>query len=124
MLAQLRADIKAKLEGAYPFRIVEPGFSQRALQSPPAAVFVLTKDGKVCDEPEVVRKLIYEIALLVNYTDPVKAQIEMESIIDVAPPGPDPVVSPGAGLRTGHGRRLHAARGRWDPADLYGPNDP
>jgi len=82
MLEDLRDAIKARLEAAYPFHIVEAGFSQRALQSPPAAVFFLTADRGKNDEPTVDRVLSYEIALLVSYADPVKAQAQMEDIID------------------------------------------
>lgn len=82
MLAELRTAIKTRLETTYPFRVVEAGFSQRVLQSPPAAVFFLVDDDKITDEPEVDRSLVYEIALLVSYTDPVKAQEQIEDIID------------------------------------------
>ena len=82
MLAELRTAIKARLESAYPFRVVEAGSSQRVLQSPPAAVFFLADEDKISDEPEVDRSLVYEIALLVSYTDPVKAQEQIEDIID------------------------------------------
>jgi hypothetical protein len=86
MLAGLRAAIKARLEDAYPFRAVESGFSQRALQSPPAAVFFLVSDTKQADEPAVTRVLTYEIALLVSYTDPVKAQEQIEEMLDMVRP--------------------------------------
>lgn len=82
MLADLRTAIKARLAEAYPFRVVEAGFSQRALQSPPAAVFFLATDKGQFDEPTVTRLLTYEIALLVSYTDPVKAQEQAEEMID------------------------------------------
>ncbi len=82
MLSDLRAAIKARLEGAYPFHIVEAGFSQRALQVPPSAVFFLTEDKNLTDLPTATRGLTYEVALLVNYADPVKAQEQMEEIID------------------------------------------
>lgn len=81
-LSELRAALKARLESAYPFRVVEAGFSQRVLQSPPAAVFFLVDDDKVADEPVMDRMWVYEIALLVSYTDPVKAQEQIEDIID------------------------------------------
>ena len=82
MLSDLRGAIKDRLESAYPFRIVEAGFSQRALQTPPSAVFFLAADKKQVDLPTQARMLAYDIAFLVNYTDPVKAQEEMEDIID------------------------------------------
>jgi hypothetical protein len=86
MLANLRAAIKARLAEAYPFRVVEAGFSQRALQSPPAAVFFLVSDTGRFDEPAVTRMLTYEIALLVSYTDPVKAQEQVEEMLDMVRP--------------------------------------
>lgn len=82
MLAELRTAIKARLETAYPFRVVEAGFSQRVLQSPPAAVFFLVADTGLADEPAITRVLTYEIALLVSYTDPVKAQEQVEEMLD------------------------------------------
>lgn len=83
MLSDLRSAIKARLESAYPFRVVEAGFSQRALQSPPAAVFFLVSDKGLFDEPTMTRVLTYEVALLVSYTDPVKAQDHVEEMIDM-----------------------------------------
>ena len=82
MLADLRKAIKAKLESAYAFRVVEAGLSNRVMQSPPSAAFFLVTDKGKNDEPAVDRILTYEIALLVSYTDPVKAQEQMEEIID------------------------------------------
>jgi hypothetical protein len=80
MLSDLRAAIKERLESAYPFRVVEAGFSQRALQSPPAAVFFLVTDKGQFDEPTMTRVLTYEVALLVSYTDPVKAQDILDAV--------------------------------------------
>jgi hypothetical protein len=87
MLADLRTAIKARLAATYPFRVVEAGFSQRALQSPPAAIFFLLEDDRVADDPAMDRSLTYEIALLVSYTDPVKAQEQIEEIIDAVRDG-------------------------------------
>lgn len=83
MLAELRTAIKARLESAYPFRVVEAGFSKRVLQSPPAAVFFLVSDKGQFDEPAITRVLTYEMALLVSYTDPVKAQEQVEEMLDM-----------------------------------------
>jgi hypothetical protein len=83
MLADLRAAIKARLEAAYAFRAVESGFSQRVLQSPPSAAFFLVSDQGQADEPAVARVLTYEVALLVSYTDPVKAQEHVEEMLDM-----------------------------------------
>lgn len=82
MLAELRAAIKAKLESTHAFRAVEAGFSRRVLQSPPSAAFFLVIDQKVADDPTVARVLTYEIALLVGYADPEKAQEQIEDIVD------------------------------------------
>lgn len=82
MLKVIGDAIQAQLEGLGKFKAVEQGFSQRALQSPPSAVYFLVSDEGIVDEPAVTRKLTYEIALLINYTDPVKAQEQMEATID------------------------------------------
>lgn len=82
MLSRLRDAIKSRLETSYPFNVVEAGVSQRALQSPPAAVFFMSDDAKLADDPVVARLLTYEIALLVSYIDPVKAQEQVEEMLD------------------------------------------
>jgi hypothetical protein len=86
MLATLRPAIKARLEYAYAFKAVEPSFTQRALQSPPSAVFFLLSDEEVVNSPAVTRRLTYEVALLVSYIDPARGQEEMDAIIDAVRP--------------------------------------
>ena len=86
MLTTIGNAIKARLEGLGTFKVVERGFSKRALQSPPSAVFFLADDEEVVDDPEVTRRLIYEVALLVSYLDPAKGQEQMEAIIDAVRP--------------------------------------
>jgi len=86
MLTIIGDAIKARLEGLGLFKVVEKGFSKRALQSPPSAVFFLVDDAEGTDTPDVTRKLTYEIALLVSYIDPVKALTQMEAIIDAVRP--------------------------------------
>jgi hypothetical protein len=86
MLAAIGNAIKARLEGLGTFKVVERGFSKRALQSPPSAVFYLYSDESVTDDPESARKLTYEIALLVSYLDPEKGQVAMDELIDAVRP--------------------------------------
>lgn len=82
MLTILGDAIKARLEGLGLFKVVEKGFSKRALQSPPSAVFFLLDDERVTDSPYSMRQLTWEIALLVSYLDPVKGQAFMDDLID------------------------------------------
>lgn len=86
MLTTIGNAIKARLEGLGVFKVVERGFSKRALQSPPSAVFFLADDEEVVDDPAVTRRLVYEVALLVSYLDPAKGQEQMEAIIDAVRP--------------------------------------
>jgi len=85
MLKTLGEAIKARLEGLEVFKAVEQGFSKRALQSPPSAVFFLYDDEEVANKP-VTRKLTWEIALLVSYLDQVKGQALMHDLIDTVRP--------------------------------------
>lgn len=82
MLKVIGDAIQARLEGLGMFKAVERGFSKRALQSPPSAVFFLYDDEQVTDSPYAMRKLTYEIALLASYIDPVKGQALMDELID------------------------------------------
>lgn len=82
MLTILSDAIKARLEGLGLLKVVEKGFSKRALQSPPSAVFFLLDDERMTDSPYSMRLLTWEIALLVSYLDPVKGQAFMDDLID------------------------------------------
>lgn len=82
MLKVIGDAIQARLEGLGMFKAVERGFSKRALQSPPSAVFFLYDDEQVTDSPYAMRKLTYEIALLASYIDPVKGQALMDALVD------------------------------------------
>lgn len=82
MLAILSAATKARLEGLASFKVVEQGFSKRALQSPPSAVFFLVEDELITDSPSKTRRLTWEIAILASYLDPVRGQATMDGLID------------------------------------------
>ena len=82
MLTILGDAIKVRLEGLGIFKVVEQGFSQRVLKSPPSAVFFLAEDRRVKDSPYVMRLLAWDIALLVSFIDPSKAQPQMNDLID------------------------------------------
>lgn len=86
MLKVIGDAIQARLEGLGMFKAVERGFSKRALQSPPSAVFFLYDDEQVTDSPYAMRKLTYEIALLASYIDPVKGQAMMDALVDSVRP--------------------------------------
>ena len=86
MLATIAAAIKTRLDGLGAFKVVERGFSKRALQSPPSAVFFLAEDTMRSDKPSPTRTLTWDIALLVSYLDPVKGQETMETLIDLVRP--------------------------------------
>ena len=86
MLATIAAAIKTRLEDLGQFKVVERGFSKRALQSPPSAVFFLAEDVMRSDKPSPTRTLAWDIALLVSYLDPVKGQETMETLIDLVRP--------------------------------------
>ncbi|ADW18572.1 hypothetical protein Despr_2433 [Desulfobulbus propionicus DSM 2032] len=86
MLATIGNAIQARLEGLDAFKAVERGFSKRALQSPPSAVFFLYDDEQVTDSPYAMRRLTWEIALLVSYLDPVKGQALMDDLVDQVRP--------------------------------------
>lgn len=86
MLTIIGEAIKARLEGLGLFKVVEKGFSKRALQSPPSAVFFLYSDEVATDTPSATRRLTWEVALLVSYLDPVKGQAAMDGLIDAFRP--------------------------------------
>jgi hypothetical protein len=86
MLGTIAAAITARLEGLTVFKVVERGFSKRALQSPPSAVFYLAEDQIRTDKPSPTRTLAWDIALLVSYLDPVRGQETMETLIDLVRP--------------------------------------
>lgn len=86
MLAMIGEAIKVRLEGLGLFKVVEKGFSKRALQSPPSAVFFLYSDEMATDTPSPTRRLTWEVALLVSYIDPVKGQTAMDGLIDAVRP--------------------------------------
>jgi len=86
MLATIGDAIKARLEGLNLFKAVENGFSKRALQSPPSAVFFLSSDTIATDTPSPTRRLIWEVVFLVSYIDPVKGQGTMNEILDAVRP--------------------------------------
>ena len=86
MLTTLGDAIKARLEGLGVFKVVEQGFSKRALQSPPSAVFFLSADEEAANTPYVTRKLTWEIALLASYLDPVKGLAQMNDLVDAVRP--------------------------------------
>ena len=82
MLDIIAAAIKARLEEIGGFNTVAQGFSKRALQSPPSAVFFLVEDRDVPDAPMITRHLFWHIALVVSYIDQVKAQEAINGHID------------------------------------------
>ncbi len=86
MLTTIGNAIKTRLEGLGTFKVVERGFSKRALQSPPSAVFFLADDERVTDSPYFTRQLTWEIALLVSYLDPVIGQATMDGLVDAVRP--------------------------------------
>lgn len=86
MLNTIGEAIKARLEGLGKFNVVEKGFSKRALQSPPSAVFFLVENERVADSPYMTRLLTWEIALLAGYLDPVKGQTLMDDLVDTITP--------------------------------------
>lgn len=86
MLTTIGAAIKARLESLGVFKVVEQGFSRRAISSPPSAVFFLGSDDEVVNTPYVTRKLTWEIALLVSYLDTAKGLAEMNVLIDAVRP--------------------------------------
>lgn len=86
MLTTLGDAIKARLEGLGVFKVVEKGFSKRALQSPPSAVFFLDSDAIATDTPSPTRRLTWEVALLASYIDPVKGQAAMDEMLDAVRP--------------------------------------
>lgn len=82
MLTTIGEAIKTRLEELSLFKVVEKGFSKRALQSPPSAVFFLVLDEIETDLPSSLRKLTWEVAILSSYLDPVKGQVDMEKMVD------------------------------------------
>lgn len=82
MLDIIAAAIKARLEEIGGFNTVAHGFSKRALQSPPSAVFFLVEDREVPTAPMVTRDLSWHIALVVSYIDPDRAQETITGHID------------------------------------------
>lgn len=86
MLKIIGDAIKARLESLGLFKVVEKGFSKRSLQSPPSAVVFLVDDDAVTDSPSSIRRLTWEVAMMVSYIDPVKSQAAMEDIIDAVRP--------------------------------------
>jgi len=86
MLSAIATAIKERLEGLAAFKVVERGFSRRALQAPPAAVFFLAADELRTDMPSATRRLEWDVVLLVSYLDPEKGQAAMETLIDQVRP--------------------------------------
>lgn len=86
MLTTIGDAIKDRLEGLAVFKVVEKGFSKRALSSPPSAVYFLADDERVTDSPYPTRLLTWEIALLASYLDPAKGQAVMDELIDAVRP--------------------------------------
>jgi len=86
MLTTLGGAIKARLEGLEVFKAVDQGFSQRAISTPPSAVFFLSSDEEKVNTPYITRTLTWEIALLVSYLDPVKGLAQMNGLVDAVRP--------------------------------------
>lgn len=82
MLTTIGAAIKTRVESLSLFKVVEQGFSKRALSTPPSAVFFLAADRRVQESPYVVRELEWNVALLVSYLDPAKAHPAMDDRLD------------------------------------------
>ncbi len=82
MLETVATALKARLEGLDLFNVVEQGFSRRVLSAPPSAVCFLVEDGRVKESPYVQRELVWNVALMVSFLEPEKAQTTMNGLID------------------------------------------